>query len=212
MKKPIDLSFYLVLDPQRCEPLGMIETARLAVESGVTTVQLRYKEANTQQRIDVGRALQSVLANSAATLVINDDYEAAKQLNADALHIGQQDISVKDARKIIGQDMVLGLSVGNRQQAQAVDPNVVDYIGVGAVFSTTTKRDHPPAIGFAGLADIVKVSPVPVVAIGGLKYPHINAVFAAGAKGIAVVSAICGQHDVATAAQAFSTTIQQTQE
>jgi thiamine-phosphate pyrophosphorylase len=207
MKKQIDLSFYLVLDSQCCEPLGMIETARLAVASGVTTVQLRYKQAGTQQRVEMGYALQQVLANSTATLIINDDYEAAMRLKADGLHIGQGDVDVIKARQIIGEDMLLGLSVGSLEQARAVDPRLVDYIGVGAVFATTTKRDHPPTLGFTGLAEIVTASAVPVVAIGGLKYQHIKPVFATGADGIAVVSAICGQDDVSATAQSFCTKI-----
>lgn len=209
MKKQIDLCFYLVLDSECCEPLGMIETARLAVAGGVRAVQLRYKQANTQQRVEVGYALQQVLADSTAILIINDDYEAAKRLKADGLHIGQGDIDVIKARQIIGEDMLLGLSVGNLEQVHAVDPSLVDYIGVGAIFATRTKRDHPPALGFTGLAEIVKASAVPVVAIGGLKYQHIKPVFATDADGIAVVSAICGQDNIFATAQSFFTKIKQ---
>ncbi|PIE16053.1 MAG: thiamine phosphate synthase [Rhodobacterales bacterium] len=207
MKPQVDLSFYLVLDPQLCEPLGMIETARMAAAGGATAVQLRHKQADTRQMIELGRALQQALADSAATLVINDDVEAAKALNAPALHIGQGDMPVARARALIGPDMLLGLSVETPELAHAVDPDLVDYIGAGPVFATDTKPDHKAAIGFDGLAQIVGQSPVPVVAIGGLKRQHIAQVFASGAQGLAVVSAICGQPDLERAIADFNATI-----
>ncbi len=198
MKQQIDLSFYLVLDPKLCEPLGMVETARLAVAGGATAVQLRHKQADTRQIVEIGRALQIALAESTAMLVINDDCAAARALNADALHIGQDDISASEARKIIGPEMILGQSVQNPDLAKSVDAGLVDYIGAGPVFATKTKADHKTAIGFEGLAKIVTASAVPTVAIGGLKRQHIADVFATGAQGIAVVSAICGQPDLQT--------------
>lgn len=203
MMPMIDLAFYLVLDPQLCEPIGMVETARLAALGGVTAIQLRHKQADTSQMIQIGHALQKALKGSNTALVVNDDYEAARALNADALHIGQDDISVARAREIIGPDMQLGLSVETIELARAVEPELVDYVGAGPVFATDTKADHKPAIGFDGLADIVKVSPVPVVAIGGLKHAHIDEIFATGASGIAVVSAICGQANIEQEIQSF---------
>ncbi len=209
MKQRIDLSFYLVLDPRLCEPLGMIETACIAAAGGATAVQLRHKQADTRQMVEMGRALQKALKGSHATLVINDDCEAAKELNADALHIGQGDISVAQARRIIGPDMVLGLSVETPDLARAVDADLVDYIGAGPVFSTATKSDHKAAIGFDGLAKIARAAPVPAVAIGGLKQQHIAEVFSTGAKGIAVVSAVCGQDKLAATVRAFNTKIRE---
>jgi thiamine-phosphate pyrophosphorylase len=203
MKNKIDLSFYLVLDPKLCAPLGMIETARLAVAGGATAVQLRHKQADTRQMVEIGRVLQTALTGSGATLVINDDWAAARELNADALHIGQDDISPLEARKTIGSEMVLGLSVQSPELAKSVDAGLVDYIGAGPVFATKTKPDHKSAIGFNGLAKIVNVSAVPTVAIGGLKQQHIADIFASGAQGIAVVSAICGQPDLQIAIDNF---------
>lgn len=199
----LDLAFYLVLDPQLCEPIGMVETARLAAAGGVTAVQLRHKQADTQQIIEIGHALKKVLAGSGTALVINDDCEAARALNADALHIGQGDIPVQKARQIIGPDMQLGLSVETPELARKVDPSLVNYVGAGPIFATDTKPDHKPAIGFDGLADIVCAAPVPVVAIGGLKHQHIADVFATGAQGLAVVSAICGQRDIVEQINSF---------
>ncbi|MBX4906400.1 MULTISPECIES: thiamine phosphate synthase [Rhizobium] len=193
--KVFDLSLYLVLDPELCAGIGMVETARLAVAGGATMVQLRDKHAGTTRMIETGRALKQALAGTGALLIVNDDVEAAIAISADGLHIGQEDMDARTARTMIGPDMILGLSVETAPLATAVDPGLVDYAGVGPVFATPTKADHKQPIGFDGLARLVKASPVPSVAIGGLKANHVAEVFAAGANGLAVVSAIAGTPD-----------------
>ncbi|MEH7901153.1 thiamine phosphate synthase [Rhizobium laguerreae] len=193
--KAFDLSLYLVLDPDLCAGTGMVETARLAVAGGATMVQLRNKHAGTIRMIETGRALKQALDGTGALLIVNDDVEAAIAIGADGLHIGQEDMDARKARAMIGPEMILGLSVENEALAGAVDPHLADYTGVGPVFATPTKADHKQPIGFDGLARLVKASPVPSVAIGGLKADHVAQVFAAGAKGLAVVSAICGTPD-----------------
>ncbi|MBX5128644.1 thiamine phosphate synthase [Rhizobium lentis] len=193
--KRFDLSLYLVLDSDLCAAIGMIETARLAVAGGATMVQLRDKHAGTLRMIETGRALKQALAGTGALLIVNDDVEAAVAIGADGLHIGQEDMDARTARTMIGPDMILGLSVETAPLASAVDPGLVDYTGVGPVFATPTKADHKQPIGFDGLARLVKASPVPSVAIGGLKAEHVAEVFTAGARGLAVVSAIAGTPD-----------------
>ncbi|MBY5426858.1 thiamine phosphate synthase [Rhizobium leguminosarum] len=193
--KAFDLSLYLVLDPDLCAGIGMVETARLAVAGGATMVQLRDKHAGTIRMIETGRALKQALDGTGALLIVNDDVEAAIAIGADGLHIGQEDMDARKARAMVGAEMILGLSVESEALANAVDPDLIDYTGVGPVFATPTKADHKQPIGFDGLARLVKASPVPSVAIGGLKADHIAEVFAAGASGLAVVSAICGTPD-----------------
>jgi thiamine-phosphate pyrophosphorylase len=193
--KAFDLSLYLVLDPDLCAGIGMVETARLAVAGGATMVQLRNKHAGTIRMIETGRALKQALDGTGALLIVNDDVEAAIAIGADGLHIGQEDMNAMRARTMIGPTMILGLSVESEALANAVDSGLVDYTGVGPVFATPTKADHKQPIGFDGLAMLVKASQVPSVAIGGLKADHVAQVFAAGAKGLAVVSAICGTPD-----------------
>ncbi|MEI1248373.1 thiamine phosphate synthase [Rhizobium aouanii] len=193
--KAFDLSLYLVLDPDLCAGIGMVETARLAVAGGATMVQLRDKHAGTIRMIETGRALKQALDGTGALLIVNDDVEAAIAIGANGLHIGQEDMDAMRARAMVGPEMILGLSVESETLANAVDPGLVDYTGVGPVFATPTKADHKQPIGFDGLARLVKASPVPSVAIGGLKADHVAQVFAAGAKGLAVVSAICGTPD-----------------
>jgi thiamine-phosphate pyrophosphorylase len=206
--KTFNLSLYLVLDPDLCSEIGMIETARAAVAGGATMVQLRDKHCGTAVMIEAGRALMTMLAGSGALLVINDDVDAALAIGADGLHVGQDDINPLRARAMIGADMILGLSVETEALAAAIDPAVVDYAGVGPVFSTSTKPDHKQPIGYEGLAKLVALAPVPSVAIGGLKVEHVGNVLASGARGVAVVSAICGTVDPQAAAAAFSVQIE----
>ncbi|ARM15410.1 MULTISPECIES: thiamine phosphate synthase [Rhizobium] len=205
--KAFDLSLYLVLDPDLCARIGMVETARLAVAGGATMVQLRDKQAGTARMIETGRALKQALGGTGARLIVNDDVEAAIAIGADGLHIGQEDMDARTARGMIGPDMILGLSVETEALAAAVDRDLVDYTGVGPVFETPTKADHKQPIGFDGLARLVQVSPVPSVAIGGLKAEHVAEVFAAGAKGLAVVSAVCGTPDPAAATRRIAAEI-----
>jgi thiamine-phosphate pyrophosphorylase len=193
--KRFDLSLYLVLDPDLCADIGMVETARLAVAGGATMVQLRDKHGGTARMIETGLALKEILKDPGALLVINDDVEAAIAIGADGLHIGQDDMGPAVARAMIGPDMILGLSAESEALAAAIDPAIVDYAGIGPIFATPTKTDHKQPIGFDGLARLVKTAPVPTVAIGGLKREHVASVFAAGADGLAVVSAICGMPD-----------------
>ncbi|ARO33417.1 thiamine-phosphate pyrophosphorylase 1 (plasmid) [Rhizobium sp. NXC14] len=205
--KRFDLSLYLVLDPDLCVGIGMVETARLAVAGGATMVQLRDKQAGTARMIETGRALREALVGTDALLIVNDDVEAAIAIGADGLHIGQEDMDARTARGMIGPGMILGLSVETETLAAAVDPGLVDYAGVGPVFATPTKADHKQPIGFDGLARLVTASPVPSVAIGGLKAEHVAEVFAAGAEGLAVVSAIAGTSDPEAAARRIAAEI-----
>jgi len=205
--KAFDLSLYLVLDPGLCAGMGMVAVAREAVAGGATMVQLRDKHASTAEMIEMGRALKTTLAGSGALLVVNDDVEAAIAIGAEGLHIGQEDGEPHLARTAIGPDMILGLSVETEELARAVDPAIVDYVGVGPVFATPTKPGHKEPIGFDGLAKIIAAAPVPAVAIGGLKAGHARETLAAGARGLAVVSAICGQLDPRREAQVIAAAI-----
>lgn len=203
----LDLSLYLVLDPGLCAAFGMVETAQAAVAGGATVVQLRDKLADTARMIETGRAIKGALSGTGTRLIVNDDVEAAIAIDADGLHIGQDDINPVAARRLIGPDMMLGLSAETEALAVAIDPLIVDYAGLGPVFATPTKPDHKPALGFEGLARLVRVCPVPSVAIGGLNARHARDVFAAGAQGLAVVSAICGTRNPRGAAREITESI-----
>ena len=199
------LRLYLVTDPVLCGDMGVVETVQRAVAGGVTMVQLRDKHATTAQRTDLALALKAALKGTGVPLVINDDVLAAVATDADGAHIGQSDISAKQTRALLGPGKILGLSCETVQTVRNADPALVDYLGLGPVFGTTTKTDHACPTGLDGLAQLVALSSLPNVAIGGLKPDHIDGVLASGADGMAVVSAICGQSDPRTAACKFDT-------
>ncbi len=208
-RRPLpDLSAYLVLDPGLCGgPEGMIATTRAALAGGITVVQLRDKTHGTEALIDTGRTLMRLLEGTKVALIVNDDIDAALAIGAHGLHIGQGDLPVAEARARLGETPLLGLSVETPELAAQVDPALVDYVGCGPVFATPTKNDHKTPVGFDGLARIVAAAPVPAVAIGGLKPEHARDALRAGAQGLAVVSAICGQPDAQAATHTLVTAL-----
>lgn len=210
--KRFDLSLYLVLDPGLCRAHSMVETARLAVAGGATMVQLRDKEAGTAGLIATGQALMDALAGTGVPLIVNDDVDAALAIGAHGVHVGQDDMPAAEVRRRIGPDLILGLSAENAAAVRAADPSIVDYLGIGPVFATATKPGHKPPIGFDGLRKLAGLSPIPAVAIGGLKAEHVGSLFSTGANGIAVVSAICGHHAPDTAARNLAAKIQSEQQ
>ncbi|MBE0489601.1 MAG: thiamine phosphate synthase [Halomonas sp.] len=199
----LDLSLYLVTDPGLCAEQGLIETVVAAVRGGVTVVQLRDKHASDGEMIDQARRLKAALAGSGVPLIINDRLAVAVESGADGLHIGQDDGEVAAARAALAERALLGLSVQTPGQLARVDAERLDYLGLGPVFATPSKQDHAEPLGFAGLAALVAASPLPAVAIGGLKAEHVMAVRQAGAGGLAVISAICGRSDPEAAARDF---------
>jgi thiamine-phosphate pyrophosphorylase len=204
MKPVFDLSLYVITDPLLCAERGVLETAVAAVRGGATMVQLRDKTANDDALIRQGRALKQALAGSGALLIVNDRIEVAAAVGADGVHVGQSDAAAETARRRLGPDAIVGLSVQTIEHALALEPDNVDYVGVGPVFATGTKPDHAAPLGLDGLAQVCAACVLPAVAIGGLTAAHSSAVLAAGARGLAVVSAICAAPDPEAAARAFT--------
>ena len=194
--KPLDLLLYLVLDPDLCGGAeGMVRTARLAAENGATVVQLRAPNWKKRQWLATARALKSVLEPFGVPLIINDHIDIALAVDADGVHVGQDDMPVADVRRLIGPDKLLGLSVTNAVQMAEVPYELVDYLGIGPVYPTGTKSDAAPVVGVSAFAELVAESRLPVVGIGGIQVGNCLPLVQAGAKGVAVVSAICGQED-----------------
>ncbi len=194
--KPLDLLLYLVLDPDLCGGAeGMVRTARLAAENGATVVQLRAPNWKKRQWLATARELKSVLEPFGVPLIINDHIDIALAVDADGVHVGQDDMPVAEVRRLIGPDKWLGLSVTNAVQMAEVPYELVDYLGIGPVYPTGTKSDAAPVVGVSAFAELVAESRLPVVGIGGIQVGNCLPLVQAGAKGVAVVSAICGQED-----------------
>ncbi|WP_367038458.1 thiamine phosphate synthase [Streptomyces sp. Je 1-332] len=206
MRPPLDLSLYLVTDTRLCGDRGVAATVAAAVKGGVTAVQLRDPDADDRTLCALGRSIQAELADTGVPLIVNDRLDVAVWLGADGIHLGQRDVSPTTARHQLGPYAYVGLSVSRPEQLAHV-PDAVDHLGVGPVFPQATKPDADAPLGLGGLARIVRESPLPCVAIGGIGVSEAAAVRGSGAAGIAVVSAVCGQPDPETAARSLVRTL-----
>lgn len=205
-----DLSVHLVTDPHLCGERGVLETVRQAVAGGATVVQLRDKDAADAAIVDQLVALSEVIAGR-ALLVADDRVDAVLEARrrgarVDGVHVGQSDLPVADARRLLGSDALIGLTANTPEHLEALralPEGTVDYIGVGVIRPTSTKPNHPPALGVEGFRALAAASPVPAVAIGGIGLGDVEALRDAGASGVAVVSAICAADDAGAAAAEF---------
>jgi thiamine-phosphate pyrophosphorylase len=201
-RPPLDLSLYLVTDSAMCREFGLAATVSAAVGAGVSVVQLRDAEASDDELVSLGRDVMAVLRGTGVSLIINDRVQLVGAIGAAGAHVGQSDLGVGRARAMLGPEAVLGLSVQTLEHVVAArkhDDGGVDYLGVGPVWGTATKLDAAPPGGVETLRQITSASPWPCVAIGGISLERLAQVRGAGAAGAAVVSAICGQPDVAAA-------------
>ena len=196
------LKLYLVTDRGLCpEGRSLVQTVKDAVEGGVTMVQLREKDIDTRTFIEEALELKALLGPLGVPLIINDRVDVALASDADGVHIGQSDMPYAIARRLLGPDRIIGLSVENMDQVAQADALDVDYIGVSPVFATPTKTDTARPFGLDGLREAVRITKHPTVAIGGINALTAADVMAAGTDGIAVVSAIIAAPDPRAAAE-----------
>ena len=198
------LRLYLVTDRRMLSGRSLTELVGEAVRGGVTMVQLREKECSTRQFVEIGRGLKCLLAERDVPLIINDRIDVALACGADGVHIGQSDMPYATARRMLGQERIIGLSVESMSDIEEANALDVDYIGVSPVFATPTKTDTAMPFGLDGLRDAVRKSLHPVVGIGGMNALTAADVMRCGADGIAVVSAIMGADDTFAAARELS--------
>jgi thiamine-phosphate pyrophosphorylase len=198
-----DLSVYLVTDRSLSRGRELVDVVLAAVRGGATVVQLREKEASARETLELGRVLLGRLRPLGVPLIVNDRVDLALALGADGVHVGQGDLPPEVARRLMGPDALVGLSITGPGDLPTVDAAVVDYAGVGPLFPTTSKADATPALGLEDFARLRRLLPVPVVAIGGITTANAAAVIAAGADGVSVVSAICSADDCEVAASAL---------
>jgi thiamine-phosphate pyrophosphorylase len=196
MRTDIDFSLYLVTDRDLSLGRALEEVVSEAVVGGVTVVQLREKDASTGEFIALARRLMNLLTPLGIPLIINDRVDVALAVDADGVHIGQSDMPYADARRLLGPDKIIGLSVENFEDLERANALDVDYIGISPVYGTPTKTDTAEPFGLEGLRKAVNMSVHPTVAIGGMNANTIADVMAAGADGVAVVSAICSAENV----------------
>lgn len=183
-------TLYLVTDDkQDIDTFSSVLTE--AVKGGVTMVQVREKHGDVRAFIERALCAKSILAGTGVPLIINDRVDVALAVDADGVHLGQSDMPATLARKLLGEDKILGLSVESKSQLEEAKMLPVDYLGISAIFSTPTKSDVKYEWGIEGLVHAVKESQSPTVAIGGINESNLVDVVTTGVHGIALVSAIC---------------------
>ena len=197
------MHLHLVTDRSLTLGRSLIDIIRAAVAGGVSAVQLREKSCSTRDFIELAQSAAKELQGR-VPLIINDRIDVALAIGADGIHIGQSDMPYEMARELMGPQALIGLSVETVEQAQKAEGLNVDYLGLSPVFTTATKSDIAPPLGLAGVRQIRAESRHQLVAIGGINQENAHEVVAAGADGLAVVSAICSANDPQKAARELS--------
>jgi len=200
----VSLRLILVTDRGLSRGRSSAEIALAAARGGATMVQLREKDASTREFLAEARALKAALAPLGVKLAINDRLDIALAVDADGLHVGQSDMPVEEARRWLGPDKFIGLSITSDDQVLRPDALAADYLGVGPIYAQQTKADASPPLGVEGFRHIRALTRKPLVAIGGLNADNSAAVLAAGAQGLAVVSAIVAADDPEAATRRFA--------
>ena len=201
----IDPRLYLILGGCDCAERDPVEVVTAAAKGSVTLVQLREKTASTRVFVQLAKDLQGVLASQQIPLLINDRIDVALAAGTAGVHIGQDDMSVEDARRLLGPDAIIGLTIHSIEEAAAAPLDLIDYISIGGVFTTTSKSNPNPPIGLDGLSEIArytrKRTAMPLTAIAGINHDNAAQAINAGVNGVAVISAICGDPNPEQAAR-----------
>lgn len=203
MKAQPDYSIYLVTDDGCLQGRALIDCVREALEGGVTLVQYRAKTASSAEMYAEALKLKALCDSFNVPLIINDRLDIAIAVGAAGVHLGQDDLPCAAARKLLGEDYIIGVSAHNPAEAKTALQSGADYLGCGAVFGTATKADVKK-LGTDGLAAICKAKVLPVVGIGGVTADNYREVRAAGADGAAIVSGILAQPDIRATVRAIA--------
>src|SRR5277367_4767691 len=189
----VDLRLNAIVDPERAGGRPLAELARLCAEGGATLIQLRDKVSETRAMVETARAIKKALTPFGVPLVVNDRIDVALAAEADGVHVGPDDMAVEDARRLLGPEAIVGLSIKSVPEAEAAPIGLIDYVGSGGVYATLSKLQKNKPIGPEGLARIVaalhrRAPKLPLAGIAGIDLGNAAAVIAAGADGVAVIS------------------------
>jgi thiamine-phosphate pyrophosphorylase len=196
-----DLSLYVITDAHLARGRPTDEVVAAAIRGGATMIQLRGKDRSARDLITLGQRLLAITRPTGVPLIINDRVDVALAIDADGVHVGQDDVPVPVARRLLGPERIVGTSAGTIEEATQAEVDGADYVGVGSLFATTSKPDAGDAIGPEVLRRIRDAIHIPIVAIGGINAANAAVAISAGAHGVAVISAIVGADDVAAAAR-----------
>ena len=191
---------YVVTDDKLSNGLSHVEVARLSYEGGADIVQLRVKD-DDPRFLDWAKEISAISKSYGRTFIVNDSVDIALRSGADGVHVGQGDTPVQDVRKFVPEDFIIGVSVGNAEEAMIAEENGATYVALSPIFDTASKDDAGHGHGLKVLSEIRDAVGIPVIAIGGINKSNTPDVIRAGADGVAVISAVVSQPDVSAAAR-----------
>jgi thiamine-phosphate pyrophosphorylase len=192
---------YVITDESIAGGLSHSEIAQRAIAGGADVIQLRDKTCGCLELRKVARALRSITNKTETIFIVNDCLDVAIACSADGVHLGQDDIHVDVARQIAPPGFIIGVSVGSVDEALKAEREGADYIAISPLFSTSSKNNAGPGHGLDRLREIRRNVTIPIIAIGGIKPGNVREVIAAGADGVAVISAVVGSKDISAAAR-----------
>lgn len=201
-KKSVDYTLYYCTDRGLMSSATVEESVEKAIDGGVTVVQLREKDCSSREFYELALRVKEITAPRNVPLIINDRIDIALAAGADGVHLGQGDMPCTAARKILGEDKLIGISAATVEEAKQAEADGADYLGVGAMFPTNTKEDTRP-VSIETLCEIRSAVSIPIVIIGGINLTTVRQFYGLGIDGAAVVSAIAAQADVTAAAKAM---------
>lgn len=199
-KSKIDYSLYLCTDRSLMTAPTLEQAVNDAIKGGCTVIQLREKHAASREFYQLALSIKRITGYYGIPLIINDRLDIAAAVNAEGVHLGQKDLPADIARAVLGEEKIIGVSANNLQAAINAELDGADYIGVGAVFQTSTKTDTKP-VTIDKLKEIRSAVKIPMVAIGGIKRSNISQLNGTGINGVAVVSAVIGSKNITAAAR-----------
>ncbi len=195
-KKDINTDLYAITAEELSCKRDNIEIVETLIDSGIKVIQYREKEKNLIDKYNQCKKIRELTRKANVTFIVNDNIDLALIVEADGVHIGQKDLPVPEVRKLVGEKMIIGLSTHSPEQAEDAVKKDIDYIGVGPIYETNTKKDVCAPVGLEYLSYVSKNIKIPFVAIGGIKEHNISDVIKNGAKTIALVSEIVGAEDI----------------
>ncbi len=207
-------NLYLVTEEELSAGRKTIDIVRDALAGGVEVIQLRDKNLPVIERYRLGKEIRKITLEYDVDFIVNDRIDLAMALDADGVHLGQEDLPLEVARKILGPEKIIGISASNVQEARVAERGGADYLGVGSIYITESKKveEDYRSIGAQGITVIKSECPLPIVAIGGLKRENCATIIKAGAVAIAVITALTQAPDIAEEAREFVETIKRTKE
>lgn len=204
MGQTLDFHLYVITGEQFHPHRHYLDVIEEAIKGGADVIQLREKDKSKRELLEMARALRQLTRRYGVLFIVNDHIDIALAVDADGVHLGQDDLPLQEARKILGDQKIIGISTHALAEAEAAAREGADYIGVGPIFPTNTKDDLADVVGLTYVQEIAEKINLPFVAIGGIKLHNVENVLAAGAKAVCVISAVIGAEDVQAAAFAFS--------